>query len=328
MNKIKYGSFILIMMLLLTACNGEGTEEDSSEAEESLEQAEGLKEDQDPEEGKEDTQKDEGELNQEESDPKEENNEEVAEEREDDGEEDAAVPSVEEIQNRYEDLDPEEWGERVRGVKTGIKTEERIAALTFDACGGPNGRGYDEELISYLIEMDIPATLFISADWLQAHPDKVVSLWENPNFDIANHGEDHKPLSVSGRSAYGISGTASVEEVYHEVHQNHLRIKELTGYAPKFFRSGTAYYDEVAVKIIEDLGEVPVNYNVLGDAGATFSSEQIYNRMIQAEPGSIMLFHMNHPDSEVAEGVKVGVQALLEEGFEFVLLKDYIEELQ
>ncbi len=300
MNKKRVLIIIILILLLFTACNETSKDEKSPEEEKSQEEEKAL--DQEEVLDQETTQGDQ--------------------------EDEKKLPSLEEIRDRYEDQVPVEWGERVTGVKTRIDTEERIVALTFDACGGPNGRGYDEELIEVLIEMDIPATLFISGDWMEQHSQRVLELWEKPNFDIANHGKDHKPLSVNGKSAYGIPGTDSVEEVYQEVYENHLKIKALTGDSPKFFRSGTAYYDEVAVKIIKDLGEIPVNYNVLGDAGATFSAAQIYESMMQAKPGSIMLFHMNHPHSDVAEGVKIGIEALLEEGFEFVLLKDYMEELE
>jgi len=322
---------MLIILLFLTACSGVREEEMS------LEDEDGKKEEASEQQESEGVESEKGEGPAEEVKDDEENevttgDEKKAEEdkkADDDPKEKATmVLSLEEIQERYKGQSPEEWGENITGVKTRINTEAKIVALTFDACGGPNGRGYDEALIAYLIDKNIPATLFISGDWMEHHPDRVAALWENPNFDIANHGKDHKPLSVSGQSAYGIPGTASVEEVYQEVYQNHVKIKELTGHTSKFFRSGTAYYDEVAAKIVEDLGEIPVNYNVLGDAGATFTATQIQDSMIQANEGSIMLFHMNHPDSDVAKGVQMGVEALLEEGFEFVLLRDYIEELQ
>lgn len=51
---------------------------------------------------------------------------------------------------------------------------------------------------------------------------------------------------------------------------NYRSIEKLTGKAPKFFRSGTAFYDEVGVRFVNEIGEQVVNYNVLGDAGATF----------------------------------------------------------
>lgn len=312
MDKRSLGVIIITTIMLLTACNGDKEEQQNAEDQEAIEREQAR----------------EAEAPQEETDTasEEEETAEEGEKRQDeqDEQDEAPVHSLDEILERYEDEVPNEWGEHVTGVKTKINTEDQIVALTFDACGGD----YDQALIEYLKEKQIPATLFISGEWIDNHPDTLVELWENPMFDIANHGKDHKPLSVSGNSAYGIPGTASIEEVYDEVHGNHLKIKELTGHSTIFFRSGTAYYDEVAVRIVEDLGEIPVNYNVLGDAGATFSAAQIFESMIQAKPGSIMLFHMNHPNSDVAAGVELGIEALREEGFEFVLLKDYIEELK
>lgn len=48
-------------------------------------------------------------------------------------------------------------------------------------------------------------------------PGPATSLAENPLFDVGNHGTRHVALSVSGRSAYGIPGTASAAKVYDEV---------------------------------------------------------------------------------------------------------------
>lgn len=55
---------------------------------------------------------------------------------------------------------------------------------------------------------------------------------------------------------------------------------------------------------------LPVNYSLLGDAGATFSKTQIVNQLANAQLGDIALFHMNHPEKPVAEGVIAGVKAL------------------
>ncbi|MDQ0352959.1 peptidoglycan/xylan/chitin deacetylase (PgdA/CDA1 family) [Alkalibacillus filiformis] len=227
-------------------------------------------------------------------------------------------------------IDPEqyssesyEWGEFVTGVKTQLDTEEQAIALTFDACGGPYGREYDEELIEFLIEHDIPATLFVNKDWIEHNEETFIQLAENPLFQIENHGTDHLPLSVSGRTAWGIDGTNSPEEVYEEVQTNQQYIYELTGETPSYFRSGTAYYDEVAVQMIQDMGLEAVNYNVLGDAGGTYSSEQVEQSLLQSEPGSIALLHMNQPSSGTRDGVMNAIPQLIEQGYEFVLLDEY-----
>ncbi len=57
---------------------------------------------------------------------------------------------------------PQEWGEIVGGIKTRLNTDQKVLALTFDACAGPRSLSYDAKLIQYLEAEKIPATLFIS----------------------------------------------------------------------------------------------------------------------------------------------------------------------
>ncbi|NEW09275.1 polysaccharide deacetylase family protein [Paenibacillus sp. SYP-B3998] len=231
--------------------------------------------------------------------------------------------SLASLQNRYSALIPLKWGEHVPGVRTQLQTKENVIALTFDACGGKEGSGYDEKLVEYLIQEQIPATLFVNARWIDANPTLFLKLAANPLFEIENHGTEHRPLSVKGKAAYGIAGTQSVEGVIEEVAGNADKIEKLTGRRPLFFRSGTAYYDEVAVNIVHDLGFQAVNYNVLGDAGATYNTDQVFKALTKARSGSIVLAHMNHPEKDTAEGVMKAIPVLQKAGFRFVQLASY-----
>ena len=139
-------------------------------------------------------------------------------------------------------------------------------------------------------------------------------------FEIANHGTDHKPLSVNGESAYGIPGTSSALEVAQEVRSNHLALKDLTGTPPRFFRSGTAHYDDVAVQIVEEFGEEVVGFDVNADAGATLSAAAVRQQVVGAQPGSIIIAHMNQPQGETAEGLLAGIDDLLASGARFTFI--------
>ncbi|HZF70633.1 polysaccharide deacetylase family protein, partial [Sulfuricurvum sp.] len=151
--------------------------------------------------------------------------------------------------------EPKQWGENVTGVTTKFHSDKKEIALTFDACGGSaKSSQFDAELIDYLSENHIPATLFINSRWIQSNPEIFARLAANPLFEIANHGTAHHPLSVNGKSVYNIPGTASPEEVAHEINGNGDLIEKLTGKRPRFFRSGTAYYDEQAVAIAHQNG--------------------------------------------------------------------------
>lgn len=218
---------------------------------------------------------------------------------------------------------PQEWGESVSGVHSRLKTREKVIALTLDACGSRGGKGYDDALIRYLEQHRIPATLFINARWIDANPDTFKKLSANPLFEIANHGLLHRPASVSGRAVYGISGTGTIAELVTEIEGNARKIFALTGKRPRCYRSGTAYYDEVAVKISRRLGQEVIGFSILGDAGATYNREQVRTALLKATPGDIALLHMNHPEGETAEGVFDALPELQRRGFRFVALSEY-----
>lgn len=112
-------------------------------------------------------------------------------------------------------------------------------------------------------------------------------------------------------------------EAVDEVFVNDRNIQRLTGRKPKFFRSGTAFYDDVAVRIVGDLKEQAVGYSVLGDAGAPFNAEQVKNACLHAGAGSIIILHMNHPDKQTFEGIRQAIPELKRRGFRFVKLEDY-----
>jgi peptidoglycan/xylan/chitin deacetylase (PgdA/CDA1 family) len=62
---------------------------------------------------------------------------------------------------------------------------------------------------------------------------------------------------------------------------------------------------------------------VLGDAGATFTKEQVTAALLTSVPGSIVILHMNHPESGTGKGVMAAVPLLKKKGFRFVRLSDY-----
>jgi peptidoglycan/xylan/chitin deacetylase (PgdA/CDA1 family) len=237
---------------------------------------------------------------------------------------DAALESLkQQITDRYSGRKPSQWGENVTGVRTRLTTGEKVVALTLDACGSARGQGVDARLMDFLEKERIPATLFINARWIDVNPGLFRRLAANPLFEIANHGLRHKPASVNGRSVYGIEGTKDVGGVIEEIELNARKIEAITGKRPKLYRSGTAYYDEVAVEIAGVLGHEVAGYSVLGDAGATFSAAQVKSALLGAVQGDVILCHMNHPESGTGAGIIAAVPELKRRGFTFVRMSDY-----
>jgi len=233
------------------------------------------------------------------------------------------IRTREQIIAKFSGRVPQEWGEAVKGVKTRLNTDQKVLALTFDACGGPKGSNYDEKLIQYLEKEKIPATLFISGKWIDANLDILQALSRNPLFEIENHGLNHKPCSVIGRSAHGIKGTKNIREIHDEIELNALRIQTMTGCKPRYFRPGTAYSDEICVEIANVLGYEVVNFSVRGDAGATYSKKEVREALLHSAPASIVLMHMNHSEGQTAQGVMEAIPELRMRGFRFVKVSDF-----
>jgi len=227
------------------------------------------------------------------------------------------------IIKKYSKEKPKYFVQWFHGIKHKFKTDKKEIALTFDACGGPNGNGYDKRLINLLIKENIPATLFISGRWLKHNKKTFIELSNNQLFEIGNHGLKHRPLSANGKSKYKIKGTKSVGQVVNEVELNGRIIEKITGKRPLFFRSGTAYYDDVALKILKELNYIPVNFtNIVGDAEKKYSYKQIAKRILYfSKPGRILLFHMNHPQKTTYRALKIAIPILKKRGFRFVNLK-------
>ena len=217
---------------------------------------------------------------------------------------------------------PQLWGEDIPGVRTHLNTQEPVIALTLDACGGKRGNGFDKKLINWLRKHHIPATLFITGRWINANEEIAKELASSPLFEIENHGMNHCPCSVSGRSAYGIPGTGSVEEVMREVSDATVIIKKVTNRQPRFFRSGTNYYDEVALALIEDLGYNVVGYSIAGDEGATLSEDAIVKN---SSGKGRRHYTMSYEPTRKRHGGRIdhGHPDAPKKGFRFVTLQEY-----
>ena len=234
------------------------------------------------------------------------------------------ILNKDEILQKYSNAKPTKWSEDLPGVIRDFKTDKKLVALTLDLCGSKND-SLDERIVGFLEENKLKATFFVNLRWIEKFPKEFARLSQNPNFAIENHGAAHQPASLNGASIYGIAGTANSEQLYAEIAINAEKIEVLTGKRPKFYRSGTAYYDELAILQIYDMGFAPLGFSVLGDAGATMSEDKARAAVSSAKGGDIIIAHANHPEKPSGKGVVQGLQILLENGFEFALLSEVIQ---
>ncbi|WP_426938405.1 polysaccharide deacetylase family protein [Pseudarthrobacter sp. S3] len=235
------------------------------------------------------------------------------------------LPSKAQLVTEFDGRRPTEWGLGVTGVVT--RSPGSHTVLTFDACGGPGGSGVDQELLATLRRLNIPATLFVNARWIQSNRQVAAELAHDPLFELANHGWQHRPLSVTGKSAYGIPGTRNVADVYDELTGCADVFREVTGHKPRFFRSGTAYFDEVAAAMSRRLGMLPVNFSINADAGATLAPAAVASAVATARPGDIVIAHFNKPGGGTAAGFRQALPQLKGGGTTFARLGDVLPAL-
>lgn len=231
----------------------------------------------------------------------------------------------EHVSKEFAHSKPGSWGEFVKGVDEDIVTNKKIIAFTFDACGGKNADGYDAELIAFLRKEKIPATLFVTGKWIDANYSTFIELSKDPLFEIENHGLNHQPCSVDGESEYGIHGTKDIPDAIDEIEANAIKIEEITGRKPKFYRSATAYTDEACGKIAKQLGITIISFDVLSNDAMPFISKTIIEKSVldNVKPGALIIMHFNRPKWNTYEAMQFIVPELKKQGYIFAKLEDY-----
>jgi len=195
---------------------------------------------------------------------------------------------------------------------------DKVVALTLDACGG----GFDADLVNFLIEHRIQATIFATRRWIRRNPQALATLKAHADlFDIEDHGANHVPAIIGAdRNVYGLAGAADMKQLKREVSGGADAVKAATGTAPHWYRGATGEYDPEAIKAIEAMGFKVAGFSVNADNGATLEKKKIVARLKKVRSGDIIIAHLNKPASDTGKGMAEGLQLLLDHGFHFVRL--------
>jgi peptidoglycan/xylan/chitin deacetylase (PgdA/CDA1 family) len=191
-------------------------------------------------------------------------------------------------------------------------------ALTLDACSG----SYDADLIAFLIQNRIPATIFATKKWIVENPLGVSAIRAHLDlFAVEDHGENHIPAVIgAGRRVYGIPGEPDLIHLRREVSEGAKAIEQTFGVAPHWYRGATAEYDPLAIKEVERMGYKIAGFSVNADAGATLKRKAIAERVRHVKDRDVIIAHMNRPAGDSAEGLADSLLELVRQGFRFVRL--------
>lgn len=201
---------------------------------------------------------------------------------------------------------------------------ENVVALTLDACGGD----FDADLVTTLIDLRVPATIFATRKWIDRHPEGIALLNAHPElFVIEDHGAAHVPAVIGfDKRVYGLRGEPDIAHLHDEIEGGAAAIAATGAPRPQWYRGATALYDRAAIGAIEAMGYRIAGFSVNADVGATLSRREIIARLQSVKSGDIIIAHMNKPASESAEALRDALPGLMRRGVQFVTLRGRVVE--
>jgi peptidoglycan/xylan/chitin deacetylase (PgdA/CDA1 family) len=194
-----------------------------------------------------------------------------------------------------------------------LETTDPVVAITFDACPTkPSPEGFDTEIFNFLRREHIPATVFVSGQWVENHRAEAKALAAEPLIEIGNHSYAHPPFS-----------RLSHERVRAEI-QSTDRIIEALGRHSVGVRPP---YGDWADWLLDETGGKPlVLWDVVsGDAGGRIPADRIVTEVVRrTHPGSIVIFHINGRGPETKIALPEIVQKLRARGLRFVHVSELL----
>jgi peptidoglycan/xylan/chitin deacetylase (PgdA/CDA1 family) len=199
---------------------------------------------------------------------------------------------------------------------TRLPTDERVVALTFDACEAGEKMAFDRPILDFLVSRKVPFTVFASGRFVETNFADVQALAQLDFVDIENHSWNH-PNTMQRFTA---------EAVLDQAGRAHNAIVTATGRQPQFFRFPAGNFNEAGLKAVESLGYHVVHWRwASGDPDRRQSAEALVKRTAaNVAPGDVLIFHINGRGYHTAEALPRIVENLEADGYRFVLLSDYL----
>ncbi len=164
-----------------------------------------------------------------------------------------------------------------RDAIVGIRTDQKVVALTFDDGPDPD---YAPGILDALREHKVPATFFLLGRNVDAHPQSARQIAEH-GHTLGNHGYSHRRFPDLSRA-----------ELAREIFDCEDAIERATGQRPRLVRP--PYGNQTAAKhaLLRSLGYQTTFWSASGDDWRGDPSQDIASRAIdQTRPGGIILLH-------------------------------------
>ncbi|MFZ5814792.1 MAG: polysaccharide deacetylase family protein [Bacillota bacterium] len=214
-----------------------------------------------------------------------------------------AAPGAPQPEPATEDpLPPVAEGEPSRLVVHGDRSC-RMIALTYDAGSGADGAA---AILDTLKKHGLTSTFFLTGRWVERYPELAKRVADE-GHEIANHTYSHPDLTK-----------LPDQEVLRQIQEGEAAIRERTGQDPRpLFREPYGAFSEHERKLARQAG---YSYSIYWDVDTLDwqfpGVEVLVSRILKAEAGSIVLMHLNVPDTAIASDQ--AIPQLREKGYELV----------
>ena len=221
-------------------------------------------------------------------------------------------------------LSPDEGIIRRVKLSDGLKA----VAFTFDMCElDTSTTGCDMDVINFLREHSIPATLFMGGKWMRTHSQRVKQIMtESGLFEIANHNWSHGNCAVL--SPEGLKAQILWTQAEYELLREESGLKNVPE-SMTLFRLPYGRNSERSLKTIAELGLRVIQWDVAAEAGDNSNpirakrSAKLVAGM--TKPGSILMFHANLVPKGTVNLLREVVSILESQGYIFLKVSDLLE---
>lgn len=208
--------------------------------------------------------------------------------------------------------DPAAWAASAMAIER-VETAEPVVALTFDACPTKaSPHGFDREVFDILRTERVPATVFVSGQWVERHPAEARTLAAEPLIEFGNHSFAHPPFSrVSERRLR--AEIAATDRIIARLGRKSVGVRPPFGdWSP-----GVLELTNQAPLVLWDV--------VSGDAGGHVPVERMVDDVSRrTRKGSIVIFHINGRGPGTKAALPEIIRRLRARGLRFVHVSELL----
>ena len=192
-----------------------------------------------------------------------------------------------------------------------VDTTDKKIAITFDAAWGADKT---QQIVDICKQKGIKCTFFLVGFWVKDYPE-MVKVIDDAGMEIGTHSNTHPKMS-------GLSE----QQIREELETSLKLITDITHKEIKLFRPPFGDYNDRLIFVSEQMGLVPIQWDVDSLDWKGLSAGDILARVGKGvRPGSIILCHNN--SDHIVDALPTLIDTLKGRGFEFVsvgelLIKD------